>query len=95
MKTLARPYGPHPEALTQDQNLGKFPTSRCLSFLELLSLIVWYMIGVNDRRRIKPNKGILYFLKKINDVKGIVNDFTILLVLSIMMKNYVACSKKH
>ena len=42
-----------------------------------------------------PDKGILDFFKKINDVKGIVNGFTILLVLSIMMKNYVASSKKH
>ena len=33
--------------------------------------------------------------KKINDVKGIVNGLTTLLVLSIMMKNYVASSKKH
>ena len=55
------------------------------------------MIGVNGRRRIKPDKGILDFLKKINDVKGIVNGFTILLVLSIhaTMKNYVASSKKN
>ena len=52
------------------------------------------MIEVNGRRRIKPDKGILDFFKKINDVKGIVNGFTILLVLSIMMKNYVASSKK-
>ena len=52
------------------------------------------MIGVNGRRRIKPAKGILDFFKKINDAKGIVNGFTILLVLSITMKNYVASSKK-
>ena len=51
--------------------------------------------GVNDRRRKKPDKGILDFFKKINDVKGTVNSFTILLVLSIMMKNYVPSSKKH
>ena len=42
------------------------------------------MIGVNGRKRIKPDKGILNFFKKINDVKSIVNGFTILLVLSIM-----------
>ena len=53
------------------------------------------MIGVNDRRRIKPDKGISDFFKKNNDVKGIVNGFTILLVLSIMMKNYVASFTKH
>ena len=53
------------------------------------------MIGVNDRRRIKPDKGILDLFLKNNNVKGIVNGFTILLVLSIMMKNYVASSKKH
>ena len=54
------------------------------------------MIGVNGRRRIKPDKKKnSRFLKKINDVKGIVNGFTILLVLSIMMKNYVAFSTKH
>ena len=53
------------------------------------------MIGVNDTRRIKPDKGIVDFLKKINDVKGILNGLTILLVLPIMLKNYVASSKKH
>ena len=53
------------------------------------------MIGVNDRRQIKPDKGIVDFQKKINDVKGILNGFTILLVLPIMLKNYVASSKKH
>ena len=35
------------------------------------------------------------FLKKINDVKGLVNGFTILLVLSITMKNYVASPTKN
>ena len=51
------------------------------------------MIGVNDRRRIKPDKGILEFLK-INDVKGIVNCFTILLVLSITVQDWPEC-KNH
>ena len=42
-----------------------------------------------------PDKGILDFFKKINDVKGIVNGLAILLVLSITMKYYVASSKNY
>ena len=54
------------------------------------------MIGVNGRRRVKPDKaGDSRFFKNINDVKSFVNGFTILLVLSIMMKNYAASSTKH
>ena len=53
------------------------------------------MIGVNGRRRIKPDKGILDFFFFNNDVKSFVNGFTILLVLSIIMKNYVASYTKQ